>query len=281
MKLTRRRFLGLIGAGVAAGGIYSVGIEPAWLRTVRVEVPLAGLPSAFDGYTIAQLSDLHVGSAVPAGFLERAVKEANAAGPDLAVVTGDVVDAGGREGVAEQAAGILERLSAHDGVCAVLGNHDTGAFHEGMTPDGAGARRLVGLLEDVGLRVLRNETTSVERGRERLRLVGCGDLWSGHFDPPRVATGDAPTVVLSHNPDTAPELARRGAGLILSGHTHGGQVRFPLLGPPYVPVRHKEFLAGPYRVGDAHLYVNPGLGYTYRVRFGARPEVTVLVLRSS
>jgi predicted MPP superfamily phosphohydrolase len=158
---------------------------------------------------------------------------------------------------------------------ACLGNHDTGAYHAGRPVNAGALRRLLRALEGAGVDTLENESRAMVRSGARLSVGGYGDLWSGRFAPDALP---APDLALSHNPDTAPRLAASGAKVILSGHTHGGQVRVPLLGAPYVPVRHKEFLAGPYRIGDTHLHVNPGLGYSYRVRFCARPEVTLLTL---
>ena len=114
-----------------------------------------------------------------------------------------------------------------------------------------------------------------------LRLVGVGDLWTGPYVPSCLPppTAGKPTIVLSHNPDTAPELAKRGADLILSGHTHGGQVSIPFLGPPILPVRLRQYAAGHYRLKTSQLYVNRGLGWLRRVRLFVRPEVTILRLK--
>jgi predicted MPP superfamily phosphohydrolase len=273
--LTRRRFLAAAGGAVAAGAAYACGIEPEWLRVARLTFRVPGLDPAFDGYTIPQISDLHVGAAVRRAFLDEAVGVATDARCDLAVVTGDLVDESGLGGAAEEAAAVLRGLRARDGVLACLGNHDTGAYHAGRPVNAGALRRLLRALEGAGVDTLENESRAMVRSGARLSVGGYGDLWSGRFAPDALP---APDLALSHNPDTAPRLAASGAKVILSGHTHGGQVRVPLLGAPYVPVRHKEFLAGPYRIGDTHLHVNPGLGYSYRVRFCARPEVTLLTL---
>ncbi len=282
MRFSRRKFLGILGSTLAGGTLYACGIEPVWLRRTVVPVVLDSLPEAFEGFTIAQLSDLHVGSGVSRSFLEHAVSVANAARPDLAVVTGDLVDDRGLHGAAEEAAAILSGLQARHGVCAVLGNHDTGAFFplEEVATDAV--HRLERELGRAGIDLLENECRILQRGRGRLRVAGLGDLWSGRFEPRRTHLAEPKGVclALSHNPDTAPELARRGADLILSGHTHGGQVNLPLFGPPYLPVRCKQFVAGPYAVEGSRLYVNSGLGYSHRIRFRARPEVTILTLHA-
>jgi len=273
--LTRRAFLRAIGATAVSGGAYACGIEPSWIQTVRREIALDGLDPAFHGYLVAQISDLHVGAWVPLSYLRGAVEAVNAAGPDLIVVTGDIIDGCAAPGAIEDAAGVLAGLRPRDAALAVLGNHDTGAFHPGLGVDEGVVGRLSGALGAAGVDLLRNEERTLERGRGRLRVAGFGDLWSDAFDARgfRAVPGEA-TLALSHNPDTAPELAQRGAGLVLSGHTHGGQVRIPFLGPPYCPIRHRELMYGYHRIGRTQVYVNPGLGYSHRIRFLARPEIT-------
>jgi len=272
----------VLGASVASGGLYSCGVEPYWLETVRLEIVLPGLDPAFDGYTIAQLSDLHVGSGVPLPYLRRAIDLANEARPDLVAVTGDIVDACGWGGAAEEAAALLSELRPRDRTLAVLGNHDTGAFAPDRPVEDEALRHLRGALAEANVDVLVNENRMLEHDGGRLRVSGFGDPWSRQFDArafhPR--PGEA-TLVLSHNPDTAPELAERGAGLVLAGHTHGGQVRLPFFGPPYVPVERKDLLHGHYRLGRTQLYVNPGLGYSYGIRLLARPELTFFRLAAA
>jgi predicted MPP superfamily phosphohydrolase len=187
---------------------------------------------------------------------------------------------------------ILAGLRAPDGVLAVLGNHDAGVFSRTRhRPDARRIDFLVGELGKAGARVLENEALVVSRGEDRMRVVGLGDLWCRRFEPRRVLPAEPrlPTVALSHNPDTAPELSRLGCDLILSGHTHGGQVSIPLIGPPMLPVRRKDLAAGLHRLGEdpdapdeeapAYVYVNRGVGWLRRIRFRVRPEVTVLRLR--
>lgn len=277
--LTRRGFLKAVGATALSGGVYACGIEPSWLETVRMEIALPGLDPAFHGYVVAQISDLHVGSGVPLPYLGRAIEAVNAAEPDLVVVTGDILDGCCANGAADEAAEVLSALRPRDRALAVLGNHDTGAFHPGLGTDEGAVRRLSGALAAAGVDVLANEERVLERGGGLLRVAGFGDLWSDAFDARgfRAAPEEA-TLVLSHNPDTAPELARRGAGLVLCGHTHGGQVRIPLFGPPYYPVRNRDLMYGHHRLGATQVYVNPGLGYSHRIRFLARPELTLFTL---
>ncbi len=281
LKITRRRFLHGVGGGIVAGAAYAVGVEPSWLDVTERALAVPDLPRAFDGYRIAHLSDLHLGGGVPASLLERAVRAATAFEPDLVVVTGDVVDDGGPDAPLADVTAVLGECHGKDGVLCTLGNHDTTSFREGGQLCEHAVARLRAAIEGGGADLLRNRFVRVRRGRDALRVVGLGDLWSGDFEPAttRVHEPDGVTVALSHNPDTAPELARRGAKIILSGHTHGGQVCVPFYGPPWIPLRHPEYLAGRFDVGAAQLYVNRGLGFSHRVRFRARPETTLLTLR--
>ena len=277
LKLTARA-LGVL----ALPTIYAVGIEPTWLRTVRHDAKIPGLDPSLDGLRIVQLSDFHIGAGVPFDYLTRAVEDAMALEPDVAVVTGDFLHDGKVEGL-QRLPALLSRLHAPLGVYGVLGNHDFGSpYGRRSGPDVPAVARLRTALGDGGLRLLHNEATLIAPPRGgRLRLAGYADLWSGAFFPDAIEFGGGiPTVALSHNPDTAPELADRGASLILSGHTHGGQVCVPFLGPPILPVERREYAAGPYDLGATRLYVNRGVGWLSRVRLFVRPEVTLHTLRA-
>jgi predicted MPP superfamily phosphohydrolase len=275
--LTRRKLL-IAGGGLLAGGLaYAWRIEPVWLRRYDVTVTLPRLPAAFDGYRIVQISDLHVGCGVPEDMVREAVVEANAAKPDLVVCTGDFIHRGSPAESAAQAADWLSGLSAPDGKLAVLGNHDAQVQY-GHDADPVSIRRVGRALIDTGWQVLQNRAVTLERAGARARVVGLGDFWSGTFDPESVDLADA--IVLEHNPDAVPLLVPARPSLILCGHTHGGQVSLPFLGPPVLPVRNRKYAAGAYDVGETQIYVNRGIGWLYRVRLFVRPEVTVLTLRT-
>lgn len=242
------------------------------IRIVRISVP--GLGAAFDGYRIVQLSDLHIGSHTPRARVERWVARANALDADLVALTGDYVTSG--VAFHRTIAGVLAGLRAKDGVFAVMGNHDY--FGDGEP--------LVTLLREGGVTLLRNERVTLRRGVEALELGGVDDTWTRRTDLDAMLdgfAGEAPLVVLAHDPELFPELARRQAALVLSGHTHWGQVGVPFLEQRYNLSRlSTSYHAGLYREGAAMLYVNPGLGTTGPpVRFGSAPEITVLELRSA
>jgi predicted MPP superfamily phosphohydrolase len=297
VKITRRRFLTALGIGAAGcvgSGAYAVWVEPTWLKTHEVEIPVEGLPEAFDGYVIGQLSDLHVGGGVPESLLREAVRRVVEAKPDLVALTGDYVQGPNTTESARIAGEILSDLDARDGVLAVTGNHDGAVYSRRMTVDPERLAIVTRALERAGARVLENEAVTVARGSARLRIAGFGDLWCDRFRarPTAEPVPGVTTIALSHNPDTAPALSRLGVALILCGHTHGGQVRVPLFGPPMLPVARRDLAAGLCRLGDgssdsesgedgrARVYVNRGVGWLRRIRFGVRPEVTVITLRA-
>lgn len=272
--MTRGRFV-LTAAGAAAGALgYTVWVEPFWFEMVRRPLPVVGLPPALRGARIVQLSDLHIGSRVDEDFLVRAFAEVAALRPEIVVYTGDfmTLESDSRERLRRMFPRLPKGQLATVGV---LGNHDYG---EGWRESGW-ADEVTRLAHGVGIRILRNEAAEV-RG---LRLVGLDDLWSGRCDPAAgLRSGDlaAPTVVLSHNPDSADAGDWRGFhGWILAGHTHGGQCKPPFLPPSLLPVRNRRYTAGAIPLADGRtLYINRGLGYLRQVRFNVRPEVTVFTL---
>jgi len=270
-----------VGLGAAALGAYLAALGLALYgvfvrrRTVRVrtlDIPIPGLGEAFEGYRIAQLSDLHIGGLWPRARAWRWVERVNALDVDLVALTGDYVTHG--TAFHEDIAAVLSALRGRDGAVAVMGNHDY--FGDGEP--------LVALLRARGVSVLRNERRPLERGGDALTLAGIDDTWSRRADVAAALDGlraPHPLIVLAHDPQLFPELARRGAALVLAGHTHWGQVAVPFLAARYtlsrLSYRHH---AGLYRNGSATLYVSPGLGTTGPpVRLGAAPEITVFRLR--
>lgn len=275
----RTRLAGWIGRNWARVG-YAYRVEPTWLAVTRHDIPVRGLPAPFAGLKVAHLTDFHVGRHTPRGYLEDALARAAAERPDLIALTGDFVHKGYRH--VETAAGLFRGLSAPLGMYAVLGNHDF------AVRNALGVRRHRGLhravadaLGAAGVRVLRNEAVRVERGGAGLVVAGVDDLWSRAADP-HAALGRAcphtPRVVLAHNPRAVETFGRHRFDLVLSGHTHGGQVNWPGLGRVLLGKNARRWAAGLYHHGGGHLYVNTGVGYGWRFRFGVRPEVAVFTL---
>jgi len=276
-ELSRRRFINVLWRGVAAGAClvgggvaYASLIEPRWLKLEQVLVPLDRLPAILDGFRILQLSDLHCGPDLGPEDIARVVQLASQQYADLIVLTGDFV-----LGTDECFRFCVEELSAlveRALVVSCLGNHD----------HWCGADSVVAALEGVGIVVLRNEAQQVADG---LWVVGLDDVWEQHADLEQ-ALGNVPedvcVLLLVHEPDFADAAAQDGrVDLQISGHSHGGQVRLPVLGPPIVPYLGEKYTSGLYRCDAMWLYVNRGVGMTRpAVRFNCRPEVTLLTLRS-
>lgn len=287
LSITRRKFLqggGIIAAvGVAATGIDAVLLEPNQPFLKRVDIDLPRLPEAFEGFTIAQVSDFHYDDVFTIHPIRKAVDIINGLRPDLVVLTGDFVtipfvdylhDETQPADAAEPCAGILAALRAPSGVVAVVGNHDVKADPQ----------RVTGALAAHGVQVLRNQSLPLERDGARLWLAGLDSVSEGKPDlgqALRRIPGEEPVVVLVHEPDYADEVARYPVDLQLSGHSHGGQIRFPLLGAPYLPYLGRKYPWGMYQIARLVLYTNVGIG-TIRVpvRFNCPPEITLFTLRA-
>jgi len=258
----------LIGFVLAAWGVF---IRRRLVRVRTIDIPIRDLPPAFEGYRIAHLSDLHVGAMNPREHAESWVRTVEELGVDLVALTGDYVTSG--VGFHRDIAELFASFKSRDGTLAVMGNHD-------YFGDGEG---LVKLLRAHGTRVLRNERTVIERDSERLEIAGVDDTWSRRTNLRRAFEDrpkGPPLVVLAHDPQLFPELVKRGASLVLAGHTHWGQVALPFF-PTRLNLSSRvyRFHADLYQDGDAWLYVSPGLGTTGPpVRLGAPPEITVLRL---
>lgn len=271
---------------MAAATVTSYGafVEPEEWVVDRVQVRLARLPRAFDGFTIAQLSDIHFGPFLHEGHLQRVVEATNALNADLIALTGDYISmpllSGQRRRMlatedARDCARIMSGLRSRLGIVAVLGNHDHG-YNPALV-----AR----YFENNGIPVLRNRSTSIEANGARLWLAGVDDVVKRANDLPRTLRGipvDETTVALVHEPDFADVVAAapHRVDLQLSGHSHGGQIRFPLLGAPVLPRLAQEYPWGLRRVRHMQLYTNRGIGtIVLPVRLDCPPEITLLTLR--
>jgi uncharacterized protein len=252
---------------------YGVVIRRWWFITRRLDIPIRGLDKKFDGYRIVHLSDLHVGGLTPAWWAKRWIDAANEEAPDATVVTGDMVTSG--VAFHRDIAELVGKLEAKDGAFVIMGNHDY--FGEGEP--------LISLLVEHGARVLRNEGTTLERDGARVFLAGIDDTWTKRADLDRALEArpnGVPTILLAHDPDRFPQYAKRGIDLVLSGHTHGGQIAVPFLARwiNASKLAH-HFHLGLYKHGDSTLYVHPGLGTTGPpIRLGVAPAVVVLTLRA-
>ncbi len=274
MGVTRREFLkGLAAAGLvgaAGAGAYGWLWEPFDYEVTETVVPVRGLPGAFEGFRVAQVSDVHHSGMVPVEEVRRVVELANAARPDLVALTGDYTTK--RAGFIEPCAEVLGELRAPEGVWAVLGNHDHYTDAELTTR----------ALKRRGIEVLANANTELRRGGESLRLAGVDDLGWGKADLGRALRGieeGRASLLLSHEPLVFDMPKARGVSLVLSGHTHGGQVCLPIVGAPARLFAPLKYLRGLYEQEGSRLYVSRGTGMIgLPVRIGARPEVALLRL---
>ena len=278
-KTTRRQFLRYatfgVGGAVVGAGSWAHWVEPDWVEVTQHTVKIPHLPRAFDGFRIAQISDIHIeggamGDDLPA--ISRLVAAQNA---DAIVITGDYVTV-----PIEADAPTLQRglapLQAPHGVWGIMGNHDYWS--------GPSASHVVEMLTPTPVQPLIDQIHVWERDGARLHLAGFDDFWNGSRDfeamaakiPPREAA-----IALGHEPDFAIEVAAtRKFGLMLSGHSHGGQIALPGGIPIHVPDYAHKFPRGWYDVDGLKLYTNRGLGTVgIPMRFCARPEISVFTLR--
>ena len=275
---SRRRFLrrALIGSGALLGGgaLWSALGERTWLTAHRVSVPIANLPPALDGFTIAHLSDLHRGPYISAENIREAAAIAVSHAPDLIVLTGDHISYSAK--YAKSCAEALSPLKAPHGLYAVLGNHE---YWTGAVDRAADACR------DAGVRVLVNEAVPIDAGDARWWLCGVDDVWEGRPDLDATLANvprEHLKLLLCHEPDFADEAAKHGIHLQLSGHSHGGQVRLPGTGPIVLPRYAQKYPYRLQRVAETptQVYTTSGVGVTFPpIRINCRPEVAILRLR--
>ena len=278
--LTRRRFFRRVlqaGAGLTAlgGATTAYGFwEASQIRIRRAVVALPHLPQAFAGKTIAVLADFHHGPFVGIAFIRAALRMAGALAPDVFALVGDFAHKGTH--TAEQLPPCLEALSqltAPLGVFAVPGNHD-------MQKHGQVYREEVRKTPIVDLT---NRSIRLSAGGESLWLAGVDDLWWGKPDLNAALRGVPPgaaVVLLCHNPDFAEDAPDNRVGLILSGHTHGGQAYFPGLGSAFLPSKYGDkYRCGLVRGPSSQVYVSRGLGEScVPLRLNCPPEINLLTL---
>lgn len=283
--LTRRNFFKAGICGIAGLAVYGVEIDRHWLEISNYEVHLPGLPAEFDGFRAVQLSDIHIDEFTEPYFVREAVDHINRLAPDAVLLTGDFVTyqyapKKFAEASAWQCANILAALKCPHRY-AIFGNHDVLI-----------SENIVGAaLKDNGITVLRNWYVPLERGSARVWLAGLDDAVAGKPDPdaaipePIRNRPNEPVILMCHAPDYADTLLKHAAGqaisLMLSGHTHGGQVRIPLMPLVHLPTLGKKYIEGWFNLGSMQLHVNRGLGTVgVPVRFNCAPQLSVLTLRA-
>ncbi len=270
---------GAAGALAIAGDSFL--LEPNRPRIVHQDFSLSRWPERLNGFTIALLSDFHYDPYCSVHPLHATVPLVNHLHPDLIVLTGDFVsvpllgDDAKAAFAAEPCANILRQMTAPHGLWAVMGNHD-------FNTDPVYVTRA---LRSVGIQVLEDQSTAIEHDGARFWLAGVNDVLSRTANLTetlrRVPAGEA-VVLLAHEPDFADEASKFPIDLQLSGHSHGGQVRIPLLPPLYLPAMAKKYVMGTYQVGPLPLYTNAGIGTVgVPVRLNCPPEITLITLKPS
>lgn len=292
-----------------------IGIWPRFIEPRLIdcrEIPLS-FPPELAGLRLLQFSDLHFHKGISDRFLQKVIKKARAAKPDLIVFTGDFLcysQLDEREKLKE----FLQEFSAPCGCYAILGNHDysqsvsvseTGdydiisppssyiskgfsrLFHrtvltKQVTPAARQVephKELIQLLADTPFQLLHNETIQIKWNLSKLNLTGLGEYMAGQMDPKKAFAhfdSDYPGITLAHNPDSAPLLQTYPGTLILSGHTHGGQINLPWLWKKFTLLENRQFKRGLCPYGQKHVYVNKGIGSLLPFRWFARPELTII-----
>lgn len=245
------------------------------LTMTKKTIRLSKLPKSLDGLLVAQLTDIHFKPEEQQELMQEAVRMVNAAKPDIIALTGDYIE--GRPKVIDPLMGTLSGLQAKHGVYATMGNHDGWSASPG---------RFRGAFKKAGIEFLHNDGSCIQINGEHFFIVGTDSVWSGEIDAPSCYRGhkNEPVLALVHEPDVFDFLsAEFPVSLQLSGHTHGGQCRVPLVG--YAPVKVKygrNYIYGSYAKGDSQLFVSRGLGTVgAKVRFACSPEIALLTLRSA
>ncbi|MGR8934928.1 MAG: metallophosphoesterase [Gammaproteobacteria bacterium] len=274
--MDRRTFLKWVLASgtVALIGSYSVFVERQIVLVNRYRIPLYDLPPAFHGFTIAHLTDLHLGYLVSAAFIEEIVQRTNRLNADIIVCTGDYVHERNTVAEIDQVWPILNKLRAKEGVYSVLGNHD----------HWADTQRSLYWLERSG-QDIRHRHQAIYRGKQRILVGGAGDLWGDKLHIDRAFAGSDEQdcrILLAHNPDAVDSDFTTPVSLVLSGHTHGGQVVIPFWGPPRLPVENERYSSGLIPTAKTQLFISRGIGWAIvPVRFNCYPEIAVLELVNS
>jgi uncharacterized protein len=259
--------------------VYARGIEPRWLAIKTIDVTIAKLAPAFEGYKIVQLTDIHARSGVmDRQMLETIARLATEQQPDLIALTGDYITKK-PDGTEEMLSNAFRQLQAKDGVVAIMGNHERG-YGEDMTP-------VERAIHAGNAKILNNAVYSIDRQGSKLNIAGVDDVLFSWADLPKTIAQLPKTgtnILLAHEPDFADTASaqKHRFSLQLSGHSHGGQIVIPFF-PRIRPPLAKKYVNGLYQIGEMQLYVSPGVGTTGppQSRFNCRPEISVIVLHKA
>lgn len=277
-KYIKQTFWGITGLGLFSG-LYTWQIEPFWLEFVKLKMPINNLPENLVGKTLMQISDIHIGDMFDYHFIIYSFKKAKELEPDFVVYTGDYVSLSNDEVQYDKLQETLKNIvHGRLGTLGILGNHDYGKNWSQISI----ANNIADKLEQSGIKVLRNESVELNG----INFIGFDDYWGRNFNPEKAMNGfdkSKANIALCHNPDVCDlDIWRDYNSWILSGHTHGGQVKPPFLRPPMLPVKNKKYSAGQIELSNGRtLYINRALGHLWQVRFNVRPEITIFELQQA
>ncbi len=278
--ISRRRFILGASAAGASLALYSGKVAAEEIDVVHRTIAIRRLPDAFHGFRIAQISDIHLDQYTAPGFVERVIAQTNALNPEMVLLTGDFVSRGLLPLSFSQAdayrCGNLLRALTCPLRFACLGNHDTVV----------GSSIVIDALAKSDIPTLVDRYVPIERGAQRFWLAGLNDpsTENPHLDRGIPARPDGPLLLMVHEPDFIDHILRHRRGqivdLVLAGHSHGGQVRLPLLGPVILPLLGRKYVEGHFQFGPTQLYVNRGIGTVgLPFRLNCPPEITLLTLQ--
>ena len=262
--------------GVLLGsGFYVRYIEPFWLSITNHTITHKLIPPSFDGIKILQFSDTHIGFQYQIQDLEKTVQTINHLQPDIVVFTGDLLDRPDEFYDQNEIISTLSKIMAPLGKYSVYGNHDHGGY---------GTENYAMMMKESGFELLRNGNRIINYRNEQIMIAGIDDPVLGTpkwkqtlFD----LTNQQFCLLLSHAPDLADQAKHYNVALQLSGHSHGGQVKIPLVGSFMMPIFAKKYYEGMYDLSPLLLYVNRGLGTTRMpIRLLARPEISIFTLKT-
>lgn len=286
-SISRRDFLKLtaysllIGSLTVAGGAeYATQIEPAWLDVNRLPLRLPQLDPAFSGFRLAQISDIHMGGWMNRERLDKVVQAVLAELPDVVAITGDYLLSHGwdeaREQALEDLSVALKPLVDFSPTLTVMGNHDYWTD----------VKKIRHKLRSIGILELSNSVFTLQRGDAIFHICGMDDVYEGRDRMDELLSrlpADGAAMLLCHEPDFADTSAATDRfDLQISGHSHGGQVVLPFVGPIHTPKHGHKYPLGLYQIGNMIQYTNRGVGMArIPVRFNCRPEITVYTLESA
>jgi uncharacterized protein len=283
-QITRRDFLKIIKtlatdvflAGLGSS-LYSVLVEPLWFDVIEVSLSLSRLPTAFSGYRIVQISDIHAGEQFMPRHLGSVVEKVLELKPDLVLMTGDFVYSSPKmtDEILKSTGYWLARITETLPTFAVMGNHDYWWDVD----------RVREMLDAANIKELANDFFTLERNGQQLHLCGVDDFYERHAKLEPILSRlpeDGCAILMAHEPDFADKSsAVMRFDLQISGHSHGGQVVIPFYGPPILPHYGRKYPSGLYKVQEMYQYTNRGIGMVFPyVRFLCRPEITVFTLIS-